>query len=223
MTNFPKKEEALRLRQQEMSYSQIKQAIGVSKSTLSGWLKDYPLSKERIDELRGKSERRIERYRETMRKKREKRLLDIYEKERDYILPLSEKEVFIFGLGLYWGEGSKTRNASLSLSNTDPSIVKFFIFWLNKTFGIPKQKLRINLQLYKDMDIKKELLFWENTLGLARSQFNKPYIKESSVKAINHKGGFGHGTCNVAIGNIKLSEKILMAIKAISDEYSMRV
>ena len=223
MTNFPKKEEALRLRQQEMSYSQIKQAIGVSKSTLSGWLKDYPLSKERIDELRGKSERRIERYRETMRKKREKRLLDIYEKERDYILPLSEKEVFIFGLGLYWGEGSKTRNASLSLSNTDPSIVKFFIFWLNKTFGIPKQKLRINLQLYKDMDIKKELLFWENTLGLARSQFNKLYIKESSVKAINHKGGFGHGTCNVAIGNIKLSEKILMAIKAISDEYSMRV
>ena len=223
MTNFPKKEEALRLRQQEMSYSQIKQAIGVSKSTLSGWLKDYPLSKERIDELRGKSERRIERYRETMRKKREKRLLDIYEKERDYILPLSEKEVFIFGLGLYWGEGSKTRNASLSVSNTDPSIVKFFIFWLNKTFGIPKQKLRINLQLYKDMDIKKELLFWENTLGLARSQFNKPYIKESSVKAINHKGGFGHGTCNVAIGNIKLSEKILMAIKAISDEYSMRV
>jgi len=223
MTNFPKKEEALRLRQQEMSYSQIKQAIGVSKSTLSGWLKDYPLSKERIDELRGKSERRIERYRETMRKKREKRLLDIYEKERDYILPLSEKEVFIFGLGLYWGEGSKTRNASLSVSNTDPSIVKFFIFWLNKTFGIPKQKLRINLQLYKDMDIKKELLFWENTLGLTRSQFNKPYIKESSVKAINHKGGFGHGTCNVAIGNIKLSEKILMAIKAISDEYSMRV
>ena len=206
-----------------MSYSQIKQAIGVSKSTLSGWLKDYPLSKERIDELRGKSERRIERYRETMRKKREKRLLDIYEKERDYILPLSEKEVFIFGLGLYWGEGSKTRNASLSLSNTDPSIVKFFIFWLNKTFGIPKQKLRINLQLYKDMDIKKELLFWENTLGLARSQFNKPYIKESSVKVINHKGGFGHGACNVAIGNIKLSEKILMAIKAISDEYSMRV
>jgi hypothetical protein len=73
------------------------------------------------------------------------------------------------------------------------------------------------------MDIKKELLFWENTLGLARSQFNKPYIKESSVKVINHKGGFGHGACNVAIGNIKLSEKILMAIKAISDEYSMRV
>jgi hypothetical protein len=91
-----------------MSYSQIKQAIGVSKSTLSGWLKDYPLSKERIDELRGKSERRIERYRETMRKKREKRLLDIYEKERDYILPLRygyQKRVAI--LGKHIGAGKK--------------------------------------------------------------------------------------------------------------------
>jgi len=223
MAHFTKKDQALRLRRQEMSYSQIKQAIGVSKSTLSNWLKDYPLSKQQIDKLRGKNEQRIERYRETMRKKRERRLLDIYEKERKRILPLSNKEIFIFGLGLYWGEGSKTRNASLSVSNTDPSIIKFFIFWLEKSFNVPKQKLKVNLQLYQNMDIEQELLFWEDALQLARSQFNKPYIKKSSIKAINHKGGFGHGTCNVGIGNVKLSETILMSIKAISDKYSMRV
>ncbi len=221
MTYFIKKEEALKLRKEGMSYSQIKQKIGVSKSTLSGWLKEYPLSKERILELTSKSERRIEKYRETMRRKREERLQIVYEKEKK-ILPFDTREILIFGLGLYWGEGAKARGASLSMSNTDPSLIKFFIFWLIKSFSIAKENLKVNLQLYKDMDVEKEIYFWQNVLGLSRKQFNKPYIKESPLKAINHKGGFGHGTCNVYIGSVNLSERVLMAIKAVADKYALR-
>lgn len=64
---------ALRLRRQGKSYSQIKKEIGVSKSTLSCWLRTYPLNKKQIEKLmklRATSEVRIERYRETMRKKK---------------------------------------------------------------------------------------------------------------------------------------------------------
>ena len=223
MARFIDKQKALDLRKQEMSYSQIKQILGISKSTLSDWLKDYPLSKERIAELRDNNEQRIERYRETMRKKHDARLKQIYETERKNILPLSDREIFIFGLGLYWGEGAKSHNATLSISNTDPSVIKFFIAWLDQSLRVPKEKLKVHLQLYNDMDIKKEIKFWKHISGLPKKQFTKPYIKESSITAINHKGGFGHGTCNIRIGNVKLSEKILMAIKAIAGEYYARV
>lgn len=224
MANFTKKAEAIALRKQEFSYSQIKQKIGVSKSTLSDWLKNYPLSKERIAELRDHNEKRIERYRETMKKKHDERLGQIYKSEKNSITPLSDRDIFMIGLGLYWGEGAKRRQATVSISNTDPSIHKFFILWLNKYLKVDKEKLRIQLHLYRDMNVEKELQFWSKILKLSKRQFTKPYIKKTDLISINHKGGFGHGTCNIAIGNVNLSEKVLMDIKIIADEYSdMRV
>ena len=155
MARLKDREKALALRKQEMSYSQIKKILGISKSTLSYWLRDYPLSKERIRELRDHNERRIERFRETMKRKKEKRLRKIYKTQKKSILPLKARELFIAGLFLYWGEGTKSRKDRLSISNSDPSAIKFFIYWLNKSFKIPTKKMRVGLHLYKDMNIKE--------------------------------------------------------------------
>lgn len=220
MARLKDHEKALALRRQEYSYSQIKKILKINKSTLSNWLKDYPLSKQRVRELRDWNEQRIERYRDTMKQKREKRLNEIYNFEKGAIFPLTNKELRMIGLGLYWGEGTKYRMDCLSISNTDPSIIKFFIFWLNKTLGVTINKLTVYLHLYNNMNIKKEMSYWSTILEIPLSQFNKPYIKITSSERINHKGGFGHGTCNVKIGDARLSEKILMAIKVISDKYN---
>ena len=123
------------------------------------------------------------------------------------------------GVFLYWGEGLKTANSSLYLSNTDPSIIKFFALWLMKSLKVPKQKFHVQLHLYSDMDINKEISFWSEVIGVPTTQFIKPYIKNTFSYNINHKGRFGHGTCTLGIGNARLSEKILMAIKAISEKY----
>lgn len=219
MARFKDREKALILRKQEMSYSQIKNILKVSKSTLSLWLRNYPLSKQRIRELRDQNEQRIEKYRETRRKKREKRLKQFYREQKKLIFPLTKRERFIAGLFLYLGEGSKSQPTILSVSNTDPSIIKFFIHWLIKNLSIPKEKIKIQLHLYNDMDIGKEVQFWSKILDIPHNQFAKPYIKKNSSKMINHKGGFGHGTCNASIGDARLSEKILMSIKAITDQY----
>ena len=200
-----------------MSYSQIKNALKISKSTLSCWLKDYPLSKQRIDELRGNNEQRIEKFRETMGRKHENRLKEVYETEKVNILPLSDREIFIFGLGLYWGEGTKRQMKELSISNTDPDLIKFFIYWLEKSLNVSRQKVRILLHLYEDMNIEKEQKYWSETLDIPLSQFYKPYIKKTSQADIKHKGGFGHGTCNAGIGSVPLAEKVMMGIKVVSD------
>ena len=205
------------MRKQGKSYNQIKQEISVSKSTLSNWLKEYPLSKELINGLRANSEQRIERFRKTMERKHAARLKEVYETEKKNIFPLSDKEIFIFGLGLYWGEGTKREMKELSISNNDPALINFFIYWLEKSFNIPRKRIKILLHLYSDMDIKKEMVYWSKILNIPLSQFNKPYIKKTSAAAINHKGSFGHGTCNAGIGSVPLAEKIIMGIKTIAD------
>lgn len=219
MARFKDREKALELRKLGLSYSQIKETLEVSKSTLSIWLRNYPLSRERINELRARSERRIERFRETMRAKREKRLLQFYLEEKNKILPLSKRDLFIAGLFLYWGEGSKRIDSRLVMSNTDPAVIKFFIKWAIESLGVPSDKFRVGLQLYSDMNVDKEVQYWSNILNIPRSQFIKPYIKRSVQIRINHKGAFGRGTCNISIYGTRMAERLLMGIKTVSDSY----
>lgn len=222
MAKRKEKQQAIHLRKLGKSYSQIKQEVGVSKSTLSYWLQDYPLRPERLRELRDLNQVRIENYRETRRRKREAFLKIIYEQEKKKILPLARREMFIGGLFLYLGEGGKTKPFELSLSNTDPAIIKMFIYWLTIVLQIPRNKLKIKLHLYKDMIIDKETKFWSKELGILLSQFKKPYIKKTLYRSITYKRGFGHGTCNVIIGDASLAKRIFMGLQVVRDYFSKK-
>lgn len=214
------KSEAIKLRLQGKSYSQIKKELGISKSTLSGWLKNYPLSPERIKQLRDFSEQRIESFRNTMRKKRETRQDIIYQREKKYLLPFSKKEWYIGGLFLYWGEGLKATRGTFSLSNTNPQMIMFYVNWIITTLNVKKEKISIRLHLYSDMDEVKETNYWSELLKVPTTQFLKPYIKPTTLSGLTYKS-FGHGTCNVMVNNTSLTEKILFGIKAISDQYHL--
>ncbi len=221
MAKFKERSRAIELRKQGKSYSQIKNIIKVSKSTLSIWLQDLPLPEKRLRELRDWNQSRIENYRETRRKQREAILNDIYKIEKRKILPLTAKEIFIGGLFLYWGEGTKVKLSSEAiLSNTNPAITKAFIHWLENSFDIDRADIKIRLQLYKDMDPVEEVHYWAKILSVKKSQFRKPYIKQSNRTSLTYKNKYNHGTCNVILGNAKVSKKIMMGLK-IFEEYFM--
>jgi transposase-like protein len=200
----------------EMSYSQIKEIIGVSKSTLHYWLRDYPLSEERIKELGPNSERRIERFRDTMAGKQKVKSDIAYKKVSKDIKRLSKREMFLCGLFLYWAEGAKTMNSSTMLTNTNPKMLKFFIKWLD-LLNISKDKLKVFLHLYSDMNINKEINFWAKGLQIPKSQFRKPYIKKTLFTNITYKNGFGHGTCSILYGNKPIHDYVMMGVKRIQD------
>jgi len=209
------KQKAIAMRRKGMSYSQIKEKLKVSKSTLSVWLQDMPLSKKRIRELRADSPIRIERYRNTMRAKKDARLEEVYKKVSKDIGVLSKRDLFLAGLFLYWGEGTKAQNSLVALTNTNPNMLIFFIRWL-KLFGVEDKDLRIKLHLYSDMCIKESIDFWSKELKIPLSQFYKPYIKKTDSKSITYKNGFGKGTCSVILSSRDLWEYIIMSIKYIS-------
>lgn len=210
------KEKAIILRRKGMSYSQIKQELGISKSTLSGWLSNMPLSEDRIKELGSLNPMRIERCRNTKRRHREERLSRVFEKVSKDIGSFSKRELFLAGLFLYWGEGGKTRNCTTVLTNTNPRMVKFFVKWLS-LFGVKKDRLKIHLHLYSDMNIKRQIKYWSRLLNINDGQFRKPYIKKSKSTDITYKNGFGQGTCSVVYDNRNLSEYVLQGLKYIEN------
>ncbi|MBU4480119.1 hypothetical protein KKG48_01590, partial [Patescibacteria group bacterium] len=114
MAKIKEKNLAIKLRKKGKSYSQIKEIVDVGKGTLSEWLKDLPLSREQLVNLRDKNPKRIENYRNTCRKRREDILEKAYNKAKYDIGKFSKRDLFIAGLFLYWGEGTKTFNTVTS-------------------------------------------------------------------------------------------------------------
>ncbi len=71
-----------------------------------------------------------------------------------------EESLFMLGLGLYWGEGSKSpKTNSLSLVNSDYGIIQQWLKWC-KTY-LPDRKLRYTLHIHETSDLSEALCFWK--------------------------------------------------------------
>lgn len=216
MAKYLEHGEALKLRAGGMSYREIEKRLSVSRSTLSLWLRHMPLSSERVRLLRADSPRRIALFRETMRKKRAARFDLAYREMLKRIRALNRRDLFISGLALYWGEGSKSQNATVQITNTDPDIIRIFLKWI-RFFEVSRSRVIIRLHLYKDMDIDNETKYWSKKIGIPVSQFRPPFIKDSLLSNITYKHGFGHGTCNAMIFDAKVWRQVMMGIRLLRE------
>lgn len=218
------RERAVKLRiEKNLSYSAIKQELGVPKSTLSYWLRDYPLSKERIAELRlagwSKGEASRERHRNTMREKKLARKAQIYETQWEQFSEISRESLLVAGLMLYLGEGDKANDSRIALINTDSKVINFFIKWLKEFMGVDKSAVRVQLHLYENMDIEKERGYWEETLKLPVSQYYRPSIRKMKKGSFTYKGSFRHGTCGLFVMGTERKLRLMAMIQAFVDRY----
>lgn len=205
------------------TYTHIRDVLGVNKSTLSGWIKNIQLTTAQIKKIKANAiARRVESYIITTKARRKKIFEEYCQNERKSLLPLNEREYLIGGLFLYLGEGAKSEWWKVQLSNSDPNIIKFYMFWLINILKVPKEKIKTQIHLYNDMDIDQELRYWENITGLGRKQFIKPYIKKTSSQRIDHPS-FGHGTCGIYYNKVELKHKILAGIRVILESTNGRI
>ncbi len=217
------RQKAIEMRlKEEASYSEIKKKLGVPKSTLSYWLREYPLSNERIYELRkigwGKGEASRERYRNTMREKKEVKRECVYQKQKQKLKNLSKDSLYVAGLMLYSAEGGKKDSYRITLANTDPAIILFFIKWLDMFFGINVEKLRFQLHLYENMNIGEEEKFWSKVLGdIEKCQFYKTQIRALKKGSFTYEGSHSHGTCSIFVSNVDKKMKLMESIRAFYD------
>lgn len=218
------REQAIKLRLKGYTYGQIRRSLGVSKSTLSDWLRNLPLTSKQQKLLEKNKllskELGREKFIKTFKDKQLSRIKTVLGQQVKELLPLTKKELFLAGVFLYWGEGEK-RHGRFSISNTDPRIIKFALFWMTEILEVPKEYIKVRLHVYHDMNTEKVINFWSEHLNLSINQFRGPYVKKSKREGLTYKS-FGYGTCQIYTHRVALSEKIAMSIKAISDYYGAR-
>lgn len=213
------KEKVLQLRAEGKSYSQIKEVVAVSKSTLSIWLKNKPLTTSQLEMLQGKNEKRIENFRSKMLAKRNEKIEKSLAEASKDVDTFSQRDMFIGGIFLYFGEGSKTTKNTTALTNSNPFILQFFILWLEH-LKIKRSRIRAKLYLYKDMDKEKEIIFWTKNLNIPRDQIRGPYVKSSNQSDLTYKNSYGHGTCTILVEDAVLFRKVSAYLKYTADYFS---
>ena len=207
----------------EASYSEIRKKLGVAKSTLSYWLREHPLSSKRISELRKsgweKGEASREKYRNTMREKKEKIRARVYQTEKEKFQNLSQETLYVAGLMLYSAEGGKKDAHRITLANTDVAIILFFIKWVQMFFDIETRQLRFQLHLYENMNIRKEEKFWRDSFSgnIKKSQFYKTQIRPLKAGSFTYKGSNNHGTCSIFVSSTEKKVKLIQSIRAFFD------
>lgn len=208
---------AVKMRREGQSYSYIQKRIGVSKSTLSNWLKEIPLTDTRLRELRDFNPVRIEKTRQTKLLKKKTRRDSVFEKiKQDF--KTNKKPIFREGFYLYWGEGTKTAEYTVALTSSDPAIIKCFISWLS-ILGVSKEDMRVKVHMYSDQVESEVLKFWIDKTTLQKGQFYKTYIKKTDAIRRTYKGTFGNGTCSVMYHDRDMYEYIMAGIQFLRKEY----
>lgn len=177
------RKKAIDLRKKGFSYGEILKRVPVSQSSLSNWLKDIKLTEKQKLRLRKKiTNGQLKGARQRKKKK------DLEQNLMRKIVTLhlkdiNKRELFMLGLGLYWGEGSKQSSLSpterLMFTNSDHEMVKVFLSWLENCLNvkISPETIRLTLYLHKgapESTIKK---FWEDCLGVGEEYFNKSVVK----------------------------------------------
>lgn len=110
------------------------------------------------------------------------------------------------GCMLYWGEGDKTLNHIVAVTNTNPKILIYFVNWLRTYFEINESKLRCRLYIWGDLDEGKAKEFWSKTLNIPLNQFTKSYISQSKPHV--RKARHVNGVCRVCYCSTKIFRDI---------------
>lgn len=188
--------EALNLRKAGYSYSYIQKKIGVSKSTLSDWLTGVPYKRnqETIDVI----DRARLMANEAKREIKRKSINDAGEQALKDIGKFTKRDLFMYGIGLYTGEGSKT-GGLVRVVNSDPKIIKTSIFWFREILNLQNTCFSVRIHSYPDNNQEEVILFWMKQTGLPRSSFLKTWIDVRVDKKRKNYGKLPYGTAHLTV------------------------
>lgn len=196
MVKLHLKKEAIKLRKGGYSYSYIQEQTGVSKSTLSDWLSGLPY--RRNQETIAKINRARLMASEAQRAKKKKSINDAYNLAVKDIGKFTKRDLFMLGIGIYIGEGTKTGDF-IRVVNSDPKIIKTSIYWFKKIFGLQNSNFSIRIHSYPDNDLDKTIIFWSQVTGLSPGSFLKTVVDTRVNKKKDNHGKLPYGTAHLTV------------------------
>jgi DNA-binding transcriptional MerR regulator len=178
------RQQARRLRSTGLPLAEIAARLGVSKSSVSVWVRDVAFEPlPRVTRGRRRQPNALQR-------RRQAEIDRLLAEGRARIGRLSEREFLVAGVALYAGEGSKT-DGYLRFANSDPRMVVFYCCWLRRCFEIDESRLRVRLYLHEGLDLEAAIAYWSALTAIPASQFGKPYraVPDPSIRHAKHVHG----------------------------------
>jgi hypothetical protein len=179
------------LRAQSRTLNEIATELGVSKSSVSLWVRDV----EFVPRPRNRGHPAGPFH--PMRVKKAAEIARCRSEADAFIGAVSDRDLTMFALALYAGEGSK-RDGSLVFANSDPILMRIFVTWLRSELSVEESRLRMKLYLHADLDLEAAIGFWHGVTGVPRSQFNKAYraVVDDTMRHNRHVYGCASLVCH---------------------------
>ncbi len=209
---------AVEMRKSGKSYNDIVSALRIPKSTLSGWFSTIDWSRELRQRLqKDRQSGHVIRLQE-LNKLRGAHLARAYEEARTEAKTefdtLKYNPLFIAGIMLYWGEGDKLTKYAVTLTNSDPALIRLYVFFLENICRIPKEKIKAHILIYPDLNEETCRLYWASRSHISLSRFMKSTVIQGKQKARPLK----YGVCMVVISSTYLKVKILEWLRLLPEE-----
>ncbi|MDD4476771.1 MAG: hypothetical protein PHY40_01285 [Patescibacteria group bacterium] len=214
---------ATKLRKNGYSYNEISQKLNIPKGTLSYWFKNIKkfeiIKQQNIKKAKIQWAQNITAYNKNRSVVARKRWVSIQKKSEKQIQKITKKDLFFIGNSLYWAEGYKRGNWNVIFSNSDPFINKIMMRFFTEICFIPKEKIKIQIQIHKNISFKNALHYWSKILKLQKKQFLSPSFQLSKSSKLKRKNNLPFGTLRIRINDVILLNKIKGWISGISKNF----
>jgi hypothetical protein len=199
-------------RDQGSSVTALAPLLGVSKSSVSLWVRDIELTEAQYLALRRRMGGRIDGSRENAIRALERR-----RKAQDFGRKAARRAHLLHAAGcmLFWAEGSRSRNR-VQFVNSDPAMVTFFLRFLRDCFGVPDEKVAVTCNLFADHVERQQHIeqYWLDLLQLPRTCLRKSTINTySKYSQKKRRNKLPYGTCRLEVHDTQLVQSIYGAIQ----------
>jgi orotate phosphoribosyltransferase-like protein len=198
-------DEARRLRRAGWSVPDIASKLGVSRGSVSVWVRDLPRPGDTLtpDQRAAESMRRREladaRYYEPRRARKARARQECLEQAAAAVRDLSERELLLVGAALYWAEGSKSKpyrqDDRLTIINSDVGLISVVLRWL-RLLGIEDDRLSFRLSIHETSDVSSAENWWRERLD-RDIRFAKASLKRANPRTKRLNTGANYHGCLV--------------------------
>lgn len=203
---------AIKMRDGGCTYPEIETSLGVSRSTLSGWLRHLNLSKVALERIKNRKDAHLqqarllanEAHRQSKIREVESVQMEVRRAFRNY--PFNRLMFEGWLAMLYLGEGFRNRSA-LGFGNSNPRILALFVKLLRKVYKINEQKFRCCLYLRCDQIVETETRFWSKVLSIPKERFSKPQFDKRTLGKKTWDGY--HGVCAIMYYDARLEKRVV--------------
>lgn len=205
--------EARRIRvEEQLSLKDIASKLGVSKGSVSRWVKDLPLP---VSVIRGRNMAGCTKAGEILHKNAKAARIKHQHNGRKMAVRYKNYPLFMAGCMMHWAEGSKSRN-SVRICNTDAHFLRLWVKFIQQFFDVRSDNFRLAVHCHLDNGKTQQQieLYWIKQLSFPQSCLRTTTLIASHSTSTGAKvNRHPYGVASVTVHSTEIIQQIWGAIK----------